>query len=614
MSLFVQINPKTEPITPVVMGGWRVLALADVPDLHLTCIKKNNPRAGHCLFDRLSQNSPMNKKPTYEALEQRVKELEKEKKETQQMEAAFFKRQKYLESVFHYAPDAIVTLDPSHRILDWNPGAQIIFGYTHEEAYGKDLDQLVSGPDVAQEANDNTRKVLSGEILKPVESVRYGKNGTPVHVIASGAPIMVDHVLMGAVALYTDITNLNQAKEEKIHLEKQLKHAQKMESIGTLTNGIAHDFNNIMGIILGNTELALNDIPEGDPAYSNLEEIRTASLRASNIVGQLLSFSRKTDQNLHPIEIARVVQDVLKLMRSTIPTTIEIHQDIQLTDETILADPTQINQIMMNLCINASHAMEETGGTLGVVLEEMILDDNSGKNHPDLKRGRYVRIMVTDTGPGIDPEIIDRIFDPYFTTKGVGKGSGMGLAVVLGIVKNHGGAITVESSLGRSTRFSVLLPLAQGKAAQEAETIQEIPRGSETLLVVDDEISIVTVMQKMFQHLGYKVETATTPQDALDRFQSNPHYFDLVITDMTMPQMTGVKLSEKLMDIRPDIPIIICTGHSALVDEKKAKELKLAAYLMKPIHLLETARIIRNVLDKKIADSDNLLKMGQGAF
>ncbi len=395
-----------------------------------------------------------------------------------------------------------------------------------------------------------------------------------------------------------DITERKQAKKDKEKLQAQLQQALKMESIGTLTGGIAHDFNNIMAIILGNTELALDDVPKWNSAHSSLEEIKTASLRAKNIVKQLLSFSRKTDQKLQPIQIASVIKDALQFMRSTIPTTINIHRDIQTTYETILADPTQINQIIMNLCINASHAMEQTGGDLTVTVEKVILDYQSLKDYPDLKSGDHVKIMISDTGPGIAPGIIDQIFDPYFTTKEVGKGSGMGLAVVHGIVKSHDGAIAIDSSLGKGTKFTILFPLATAKTMVNARTLQDIPRGSETILFVDDEISITKMVKRMFERLGYKVETATTPQDALELFRSNPDHFDLVITDMTMPQMTGVKLSEKLMEIRSDIPIIICTGHSALVDEEKAKELGLAAYVMKPINMLETAQTIRKVLDK----------------
>jgi len=396
-----------------------------------------------------------------------------------------------------------------------------------------------------------------------------------------------------------DITEDKRAGKEKIQLETQLKQAQKMESIGTLAGGIAHDFNNIMAIILGNTELALDDVPKWNSAHSSLEEIKKASLRAKNIVKQLLSFSRKTDQKLQPIQITSVIKDALKFLRSTIPTTINIHRDIQTTEETILADPTQINQIIMNLCINASQAMEQTGGDLNVTVAKVILDNNSAKDYPDLKSGDHVKIMISDTGPGIDPEIIGQIFDPYFTTKEVSKGSGMGLSIVHGIVKSHSGTIAVDSSQGKGTKFIIFFPLATEKPMVEAQTIHDIPRGNETILFVDDELSITKMVQRMFERLGYKVETTTTPRDALERFSLNPDNFDLVITDMTMPQMTGVKLAKKLMDIREDIPIIVCAGHSTLVNEEKAKELSLAAYIMKPIDMQETAQTIRKVLDKK---------------
>jgi len=378
----------------------------------------------------------------------------------------------------------------------------------------------------------------------------------------------------------------------------QLHQARKMESLGTLTGGIAHDFNNLLYMIVGNTELALEDIPKWNPAYTSLEEIKSASLRAAGIVKQLLNFSRKTDEKLIPIDAVTVIKDSLKLLRSTIPTTVEINEHIPDDEIVILADSTQINQVMMNLCINASQAMEETGGTLKINIEKTIFEAKDVKAFSDLVPGNYLKITVNDTGPGISPEIINQIFDPYFTTKEIGKGSGMGLSVVQGIIKNHGGAIWVASILGKGTKFIILFPLTSEESMVEAQTTKDIPRGKETILFVDDEISITKMVKRMFERLGYKIETATTPQDALELFRSNPDHFDLVITDMTMPQMTGVKLSEKLMDIRKDIPIIVCTGHSNLVNEEKAKELGLAAYIMKPIYMQEAAQIIRKVLDK----------------
>ena len=360
---------------------------------------------------------------------------------------------------------------------------------------------------------------------------------------------------------------------ERKRLEEQLHQSRKLEAIGTLAGGIAHDFNNILGIIVGNTELALIDVPESSPAHANLEDIIAASLKAKNIVGQLLSFSRKEKRKLKPIQIALAVKDALLFLRSTIPATIDIRQDIPATDETVLGDPTQINQVMMNLCINAYHAMEKTGGDITVKLETVILDDNSAHDALGLKSGRHVKLTVSDTGPGIDPEVLDRIFDPYFTTKKIGKGSGMGLSVVLGIVQNQNGAITVDSLPGKGATFTMLFPVVSEKCTKEVNTLYEIPLGSETILVVVVDESIRDMTQQIMERLGYRVETSLDPETALELFQSKPDAFDLVITDMTMRQMTGDRLAAKLMEVRSDIPVIICTGYSPLIDEEKAKEM-----------------------------------------
>ncbi len=521
-------------------------------------------------------------------------ELKHEIKERKRTEETLRKRESDLILAQSIAHLGNWSWDVNNNKIAWSDEMYRIYG-VDQNTFSHTIEgvvKLIHPEDLGRQEHAIT-ELLAGRPVEPYEYRAIRPDGTEriVEVVGMQLEISEDNQVRRMFGIAQDIT-------ERKRMEEELLRAQKMESIGTLTGGIAHDFNNIMGIILGNTELALEDVPEWNPAHSTLEEIRTASLRAANIVKQLLSFTRITDQKLQPIEIAVIVKDALKFLRSTIPTTIDIEQDIFVTDETILADPTQINQIMMNLCINASHAMEQMGGKLTITVENVLFDDDSAKDYPDLKEGKYVKVMVSDTGPGIDPKIIDRLFDPYFTTKGVGKGSGMGLAVVHGIVKSHSGSITVDSTLGKGTKFIMLFPLAQEKAAVEAETIQEIPRGKETILFVDDEISIAKMAQRMFERLGYKVEMATKPQDALERFTSNPDYFDLVITDMTMPQMTGVDLSEKLMDIRKNIPIIICTGHSALVDEEKAKEMGLAALLMKPINITEMAQTIRKVLDR----------------
>jgi PAS domain S-box-containing protein len=410
------------------------------------------------------------------------------------------------------------------------------------------------------------------------------------HYVVSCSPISNKDGTVSKLTIYHDITQIKT-------IEENLRQAEKMESIGTLAGGIAHDFNNLLYMIVGNTELALEDIPKWNPAYANLEEIKSASLRAAGIVKQLLNFSRKTDQKMIPIKAVAVIKDSLKFLRSTIPATIEIHQHLPEDDIVILADSTQINQAMMNLCINASQAMEETGGNLNITVKLTRSETKKTNGFEGLTPGKYLKITLTDTGPGINPEIINRIFDPYFTTKAMGKGSGMGLSIVHGIVKNHGGAICVDSNLGKGTTFRLLFPVVDEKAVNETKTTDEFSLGTETILFVDDEQAITDMTQKGLEKIGYRVETSLNPLKALDLFQSKPDTFDLVITDMTMPQMTGAKLAQKLKEIRSDIPVIICTGHSSLIDEEKAKQLGIDGYLMKPVVMARIAKEIRRVLD-----------------
>ncbi len=397
-----------------------------------------------------------------------------------------------------------------------------------------------------------------------------------------------------------DITKLAISRDitDQMAVESQLRQTRKMESISTIIGGIAHDFNNILYIITGNAELALGDISKWNPVHVNLVQIKAAALRAASIVKQLLSFSRKTDQELNVISALTVIKDALKFVRSVIPTTIEIRTNITTTDAAILADPIQINQILMNICNNAAQAMEETGGILEISVKTTTIDERALTPHSELTPGEYIRIAVSDTGPGIDPEILERIFDPYFTTKDVGKGSGMGLAIVHGSVKNHMGVISVDSQPEEGTTFNIFLPLVSAKPEVKTETIDNLILGDERLLFIDDEKSIINMAEQTLTRLGYRVETRLNPLDALELFQSKPDKFDLVITDMTMPQMTGVMLSEKLMKIRPEIPVIICSGHSALIDKEKAMQLGIAAYVMKPIIKQELAQTIRKVLDR----------------
>jgi PAS domain S-box-containing protein len=382
------------------------------------------------------------------------------------------------------------------------------------------------------------------------------------------------------------------------NLEIQLQQAHKMESIGTLAGGIAHDFNNILGIIVGNTELAIDDVSEWNPARQNMEEIRTASFRARDVVRQLLSFARQTKLEKKPTNIIPIVKESLKLLRSSIPTSTEIRQNIPTDIDTILADPTQINQVLINLCTNADHAMPD-GGIIKVILKNVELGENATAQYHNLNPGRYVNLIVSDTGHGIPKEEIDRIFDPYFTTKEVGKGTGMGLAVVHGIVKGHNGLITVESELEKGTTFSMFFPVVEKEAVVETESDEDLPAGNERILFVDDEESIAKLGHRRLERLGYKLESTTSPIKALALFRSQPDQFDLIITDLTMPKMTGDKLVKEILNIRSDIPIILCTGFSEKIDEKKAKEIGAADYIEKPLDKRDFAFKVRKVLDEE---------------
>ncbi len=379
-------------------------------------------------------------------------------------------------------------------------------------------------------------------------------------------------------------------------LEDQLLQSQKLEAIGTLAGGVAHDFNNILFPIIGYAEMTLDGLPEGGIERRNVKEILDAAYRARDLVRQILTFSRKNEKELKPARLRPIVKEAVKLMRGAIPSTIEISEDIR-DPGPVMADMTQIHQLIVNLCANAYHAMAEAGGTLEVGLKEAEIGPDEAEAHPDAAPGKYVKITVRDTGVGMAPEVAARIFEPYFTTKRKEEGTGLGLAVAAGIVRYHGGFIAVESAPGKGSVFRVFLPLIRSAAAHRDAPAPRPPQGgSERVLIVDDNAQVVEMMAQMLTGLGYDVTAKDSSADALDAFTADPAAFDLVITDMTMPHMTGDVLARKIMAVRPDAPVIICTGYSEKINDQKAQELGVKGFLLKPVIKGELARTIRRAL------------------
>lgn len=411
-------------------------------------------------------------------------------------------------------------------------------------------------------------------------------------------PIVVDNKVIKLSGTFQDITEQREAEEEKETLRSQLQQSQKMEAIGTLAGGIAHDFNNILSVILGYTELAQTNLPEGSKASNHLGQSLIGLNRATELVKQILTFSRKSDQELQPIKVQTITKEVMKLLRSSLPTTIDIRKDIDYSCENVLADPTQIHQIILNLCTNSSHALRETGGIIAVSLKQVRLDQEDIYKIIDLKPGSYVKLEVSDNGIGMEKEIQEKIFDPYFTTKKKGEGTGLGLSVVHGIVKTLSGDITVYSEPGKGTTFNVYLPVnaSAKEIAPEKISITNIT-GNEHILIVDDDQDIVQMNKEMLENQGYTIYPFTDSVEALSVFEKAPAKFDLLITDMTMPQKTGAELSQEVLATRPDLPIILRTGFSDLINEEEAKRIGIKKYLMKPVRQNDLLAAVREVLD-----------------
>jgi len=517
--------------------------------------------------------------------------------ERKQVEEHLRETEKKYRELAESLPQVIFEVDLDGTLKYVNQTVYQLFGYTPEEiARGFNVLEAFIPEDRERVALDIMLNI-QGQGLGRREYTAVRKDGTRFPAGVHANRILRGQTATGVRGILIDLTKTKRAEEEKKKLEIQLQQAQKMEAIGALAGGIAHDFNNILSAIIGYTELArLND---GASTIENeLNQVLIAANRAKDLVKQILAFSRQTDEERMPVSVGMVVKEAIKFLRATIPTTIEIKSRIDKNSGAVLANSVELHQIIMNLCTNAVHAIGDRGGVLEVEVRNAEIEHAQINNFVELEMGSYVLVSVKDTGYGMTPDVIKRIFDPYFTTKEKGVGTGLGLAVVHGIVKKSGGAIQVESEPGKWTIFYIYLPRINMTLPIKAAQPKPIEGGPERILFVDDEKMLVDIGEQVLQRLGYHVVSRTSSIEALELFKAKPDYFDLVITDQTMPGMTGDALARELLRIRPNLPVIICTGYSQTIDHERAKKIGIKALVEKPMLMDEIAAAVRKVLNK----------------
>jgi len=533
-------------------------------------------------------------------LEQKMLELEREVQTRREAEEALRASERKYRMLADNTLDVIWAMNLDLTFTYINPAIQRVTGHTPKEWIGSRLQEHCdeeSFTKIVRVVADETAKGPHGSGVV-LEAMLLKKNREPISVEIHGKVIYNEKgEPMALQGIARDITEHKRDELEKKKLQAQLVQSQKMEAIGTLAGGIAHDFNNILSAIIGYTELAQMKLESDSKIKDELKEVLTAGERAKKLVKQILAFSRQAKEEKTPVQTGLIAKEALKLLRSSLPSTIDIRQNIQ-SQSVILSDPTQLHQILMNLCTNAAHAMLEKGGTLEITLNNVMLNSDFTSNHPEIQPGAFQKLTVSDTGHGMTPEVMSRIFDPFFTTKPKDEGTGLGLSVVHGIVKNCGGTITVYSEPDKGTTFNLYFPIIEGKAEEKLEEHTILPTGTERILIVDDEKAIIDITKKILTFLRYGVEARTSSLEALELFKAMPDKFDMVITDMTMPQMTGDMLARELIKIRPDLPVILCTGFSEKITKENAETMGIKAFLMKPLLKKEMAHTIRRVLDE----------------
>ena len=500
------------------------------------------------------------------------------------------------EDSFNSISDAIVVFDRNCNRIRENEKASKTLNETLNDTLMEKCKEVVKwsnkkGKTVSNDSSPDTRTEIVDEISQSslskhyeITSIpRYGRNGLPI----------------GSVHIIRDTTDQKISEYEREVLQDQLIKAQQIEAIAALAGGIAHDFNNILAAIVGFAEMSLLETSESEKVHGKIAGILSASQRGKDLVQQILKLGRQSDQEQKTIRLDLLVEDTLNLLRAALPSSIDIRTGIS-TKALTLGNPTQVQQVLMNLCINAAHAMQDGGGVLGITIENADLLAGLVSGNPPLQPGMYILLSVSDTGHGISSENMQRIFEPYFTTKAKGTGTGLGLATVHNIITNHGGSILVESEIKKGTTFRIYLPLtARGESSEAAQDVLPLPGGTERILFLDDEKSLLEIGRDMLTHLGYQVVTFSDPLEALARFKQDPDAINLIITDMTMPGMTGDRVCEEITKVRADIPIIICSGFSEQVSPFKTAREGATAFLMKPYLMSEFSNVIRSTLDKR---------------
>jgi len=495
-----------------------------------------------------------------------------------------------LRSIFRAAPTGI-GLVSNRIVLRVNDRICEMTGYKRSELINQNARILYPTDEDFEYVGKEKYRQISKYGTGTVETRWMRKDGEILHILMSSTPLDQKDLSAGVTFTALDITHLKT-------VEAQLRQAHKMEAIGTLAGGIAHDFNNLLFPIIGMAELLLENVHDESQKYKFIQHILNAGRRGSDLVKQIMALGRQTEHKFHPVSIQSILKEVLKLTRATIPTYIEIKEEIQNDCDKIMADPTQIHQLVMNLMTNAFHAVEADGGKIIVQLKEVFVPHHELKDI-SLLPGRYAVLSIHDTGHGIPHKLLDRIFEPYFTTKEKGKGTGLGLATVYGIVKEHKGDIKVNSEENKGTSFDIFLPLLDKSVDKDGSYENTfLPKGTESILLVDDEEPIATLLKAILEGLGYKVTMCLNSLETLDLFKTNADSFDLVISDMAMPNMTGDQLAIEIRKMRLDIPIIICTGYSERLSELNSDELQIDSILMKPVAKSKLATTVRKVLDE----------------